>query len=210
MLQRIISSLFPTYCHDCNRRGTFACTACLATLQPSTPPGKDRFAVWYYRQPLVRELVRRLKNKPDRTLAKQVAPYMTNLLIAELDNLILLGAWHNPVVVPVPLHTSRLRKRGHNQSLLLARCVAKKLELPLFPRALSRIHAGTKQALSESKSKRLENMRGMFSVRNPKQIQDRTVIIVDDVTTTGATLNEIERILLAAGARNCIALTIAH
>jgi ComF family protein len=117
----------------------------------------------------------------------------------------------NTLIVPVPLHPLRMLKRKYNQSALLAQRLAKDSETPLLLDGLKRIRHKPPQA-SLSRSERLKNTRGVFAV-NPKrqtQIADKTIILVDDVMTTGATLNACAKMLKAGGAKQVYAVTLAR
>ncbi len=102
------------------------------------------------------------------------------------------------VVVPVPLHERRLRERGFNQSLELARGLAGRTGIGLAATALSRLRDTVPQARLE-RAERLLNLKGAFAA-DPRQVAGRRVLLVDDVSTTGATLVECTAALLAAGA----------
>ncbi len=104
-----------------------------------------------------------------------------------------------PAVVPVPLHGSRLRERGYNQSSLIARSLARELELSVEDRALRRVRATETQTNLDS-AKRGANMQGAFVVRRRDLVSQRRVLLVDDVVTTGATANACAAALLEAGA----------
>ena len=104
-----------------------------------------------------------------------------------------------PVVVPVPLHGSRLRERGYNQSVLIARALARVLDLPVEDRALKRVRATETQTNLDS-AQRGANMEGAFLVRRKDLVRGRPVLLVDDVVTTGATANACAAALLEAGA----------
>jgi ComF family protein len=101
--------------------------------------------------------------------------------------------------VPVPLHPSRLAERGYNQSSLLARRVARHLGAPFAPLALARARDTPKQATLDREA-RLANVAGAFRVREPTRVYGRAVLLVDDVSTTGATLAACAQALQAAGA----------
>lgn len=102
------------------------------------------------------------------------------------------------VIVPVPLHVARLRRRGYNQSLELARPLAHAWNLPLLPNALQRIRATEAQTTLDAKARR-RNVRGAFRV-TPGTALPSHIAVLDDVMTTGATLSECVRVLKRAGA----------
>lgn len=111
-------------------------------------------------------------------------------------------------VVPMPLDAVRRRQRGYNQAELLAREVARRLSLPLFADACQRVRATATQA-GLTRPQRRANVQGAFAA-NPKVVADRTVILVDDVMTTGATLSACSRALFQAGAARILCLTLAR
>ena len=113
-----------------------------------------------------------------------------------------------PVVVPVPLHGSRLRERGYNQSVLIARAMARVLDLSLEDRALKRVRATETQTNLDS-AERGANMEGAFRSRRRDRVRERRVLLVDDVVTTGATANACAAALLEAGASEVDVATVA-
>jgi len=113
------------------------------------------------------------------------------------------------VVVPVPLHRERQKERGYNQAALLSRPLAKKLRLPHKAVLLMRTRARPdKQVLSLEE--RWESVRGAFATRPGSQVDNLRVLLVDDVLTSGATLDACARALLDAGAKSVIGLTVAR
>lgn len=110
------------------------------------------------------------------------------------------------VVLPVPIARSKLRSRGYNQSALLARHVARAIDLPFRPTWLVRTRAGPRQ-VGQGRALRLSSIRGAFQAS--KRVRGQRVLVVDDVRTTGATLHEAERALREAGAKDVFALTLA-
>jgi putative FmdB family regulatory protein len=113
------------------------------------------------------------------------------------------------VIVPVPLHRSRLRAREFNQSLLLADRVGRYLMRPVSTTDLVRVTA-TQPQTALNRSERLRNLRRTFHVRSAVPFAGRHVLLVDDVFTTGTTLNECAKALRAAGAESISALTLAR
>jgi ComF family protein len=113
------------------------------------------------------------------------------------------------LVVPVPLHVSRLRARGYNQALLLARGLARRRRLPLAPRLLERIRATAEHAALGAAA-RHANVRGAFRVRPGCTVTGETVVLVDDVFTTGATAGACAEALRAAGAHTVHVYTVGR
>jgi ComF family protein len=113
------------------------------------------------------------------------------------------------LIIPVPLHIKRLRQRGFNQSLLLARALAKKWQIPVNFSLLKR-HKFTLTQTGLHKTDRKQNIKGVFEVSDKKNIADKNVILVDDVYTTGATINECAKTLTKAGAQKVTVLTLAR
>ncbi len=112
-------------------------------------------------------------------------------------------------VMPIPLHPSRLRSREFNQSLLLAKQIAVTLSRPYFIDAMIRIRK-TPPQVGLSRKERDENIKGAFLVPQQNEIKDRRILLIDDVYTTGATLREGARTLMAAGAKEVMVATIAR
>jgi ComF family protein len=122
------------------------------------------------------------------------------------------GAWPQPpateILLPVPLSVVRLRQRGFNQAVLLARWAGRHWGVPLVTDAVERLPGPPQVGLS--RSARLANVRGRFRVVRPERLVGRRVMVVDDVYTTGATLTAISRALLRAGAEEVRGMTLAR
>ena len=111
--------------------------------------------------------------------------------------------------MPVPLHLKRLRQRGFNQSLLLARHVADRLQCELDFLSLRRVRYTLPQT-GLGKDERRKNVRGAFHLKDPEIVKGKTVLLVDDVATTGNTLNECSRVLKKAGCNEVFCLVLAR
>lgn len=116
------------------------------------------------------------------------------------------------LVTPVPLHRSKRRQRGFNQAELIARGALRHLDASRFV-----LHTGnlrrTQATVSQTgltSHQRRENVRGAFALRSPEQVRGRSVVLIDDVYTTGTTLNECARMLRAAGANEIVVATVAR
>jgi ComF family protein len=113
------------------------------------------------------------------------------------------------VIIPVPLHTKRLRWRGFNQAVLLGRQLSRAYGIPIDPFVLRRIKATPPQTqLNEAERRR--NVRGAFTLAPGRSIEGKKVLLVDDVYTSGATVNECSQTLVRAGAEQVFVLTLVH
>lgn len=177
------------------------CAACL------TAPGPwDRLAFWgRYAEPLT-GLIHAYKYSSalHRSGLLEALAHGAFLHLPGLDP----GLPPPELVAPVPLHPKRLKERGFNQSLELARGLAARAGLPLAPEALSRTRHTVPQARLE-RAQRLTNLRGAFAA-DPSQVHGRRVLLVDDVSATGATLKECAVALLAAGATGVDVVILAR
>lgn len=152
----------------------------------------------------IKELIRSFKYDGDAILAADLASVMSIGWSALRD--------HMPasriVLVPVPLHSSRKRSRGYNQSELLAKELSSIMSVPLAAGALKR-QKTTKAQQALGRTERLENVRDAF-LGNSKRLQDKTVVLIDDVCTSGATLAACAEAALKSGASSVVALTVAR
>ncbi|MCX5850308.1 MAG: ComF family protein [Deltaproteobacteria bacterium] len=112
-------------------------------------------------------------------------------------------------IIPVPLHIKRLRERGFNQSLILARAIEKKRQIPVNFSLLKR-HKFTETQTGMNKTERKQNIKGAFEVGDNKKVAGNNIILVDDVYTTGATVNECAKTLIKAKAKKVTVLTLAR
>jgi ComF family protein len=134
-----------------------------------------------------------------------LAPSLGSLLVRTVDRDGLRG----DLVVPVPLHPLRLAERGFNQAALLARVAARQLDMPFSTAALVRRRVTPPQAKT-SAADRWRNVAGAFIVPRPARVAQRHILLVDDVATTGATLEACRRALRTAGAESVTGLVLAR
>jgi ComF family protein len=161
-----------------------------------------RSAVLYERDDPLREIL--LLFKHGRRIA--LGGHLGRLMAERAAEL--LGHPTIDAIVPVPLHRWRERERGFNQAEVLATVVGRHLHRPVLRKSLARIRATLPQA--GKARQRIRNVRGAFSVPHPEQIEGRLLLLVDDVLTTGATVNECAKVLMKAGARAVLVYTLAR
>jgi len=238
MLHYLLNFLYPPRCAVCDaglpiyttRR---VCAPCLGAVEPprpplclicgaplhaevedercdhcrAAPPAFDSArAITRYRSgaegaSTVGALLRRHKYGLDQSLGRALAEYLDAAPAIDLEAY--------DVVIPVPLHRSRLRWRGFNQAALLGAALARRLNCSLDVATLERVRSTAPQT-ARDRAQRTRNVRDAFAVRRPARVTGQRVLLVDDVMTTGATADECARVLRAAGARRIDVLTLAR
>jgi ComF family protein len=113
------------------------------------------------------------------------------------------------LLISVPLHKERLRERGFNQALLLVKELSRRTGIPYRKRVLQKKKPTVPQ-VNLNGQEREKGVRGAFEVIAGKEVEGKVILLVDDVYTTGATVNECSRVLLAGGAKRVDVLTLAH
>jgi ComF family protein len=152
---------------------------------------------------LLREMILRLKQNTGEMLADLLGDLWADQAGPKL------GAVGAEVIIPVPLHWWRRLSRGYNQSEALARALARHLRLPCRPGWLRRVR-NTPQQTRQTPAGRRENVKNAFRARPWASLRGKTVLLVDDVLTTGSTCSEAARALRAAGAARVVAAVLAH
>jgi len=150
---------------------------------------------------LMRQAVHQLKYKNLRALAKPLAKLLNDFLV--------INPLPGEVLVPVPLHPRRLRERGHNQSHLLAEELSSLINLPVIDDCLNRKRHTPPQARTATVEERRSNIANAFTCVNDR-LQDKQVLLIDDVSTSGATLDACAKTLKAAGAVSVWGLVLAR
>ena len=112
------------------------------------------------------------------------------------------------LVIPVPLHPDRLKERGFNQAELLVE-EFETLNIPILKDNLIRVKYNSQQSIL-SKAERIINLSGSFVIQDKKPIKNKNILVVDDIFTTGSTLNEVAKTLIEAGASKVFCLTLCH
>jgi ComF family protein len=158
----------------------------------------------------IREAVHRLKYNNLRAIAPILGGLLADYLDAQQLPMQAPSAGSGQVLVPVPMHHARERRRGYNQAYLLAKEAGKRLGLPVIPQILSRLSNTPPQTKSFSAQERKANVRGSFRCPHPFLVNGLEVVLVDDVCTTGATLEACAIALKEAGAASVWGLTLAR
>lgn len=235
-VRRLFNAILPVQCASCDVALSddpvpFFCRSCWESIQPlhgpfcpccgrpyassyalqyspdhlcgacrSNPPAYTRaWSLYLYASPL-QEAVRLFKYHKKVALADA---------LGALINRAPIDAIQADVIIPVPLHPTRLRNREYNQSLLLADRLSRARNIPLSYDNLVRTRETAPQT-ELSRAVRLTNLRRAFAVRRPQDISGKRVLVVDDVFTTGTTVNECAKTLRKAGASEVYVCTLAR
>ena len=215
-LDTILDIVFPVNCVSCGHAGSLFCPECLVGS-----PTNERenfpwiFSIFNYRHPPIRKALWLLKYKGKKRLAQTFAENMHPYILEDISELALMENFREPFLIPIPLSHARQRERGYNQAELLCDALALldgSENFEVIKNVLLKIKDTKRQAHIENRGERLKNIVGAFAVKESERekIKDRNIILIDDISTTGATLHEARKILKEAGARKVIAFTIAH
>ena len=177
------------------------CPACLTRAPDGPAPLVVRSVAVYSGN--IREAILRMKFGGQTPVARSLGLYMTRHYAR------FFPAHAFQSILPIPLHPLRLREREFNQSILLARPLARRLGISLELDAVERVRHTPPQSASTEADRR-KNLRDAFRVRRPERIKERSILVVDDVYTTGATLEELAQTLLSAGAGRVSGFTLAR
>lgn len=213
LLKNLLNFIFPTRCVGCRIEGCFICKNCLFKIEKAPENKLDWItSVWSYKDKNIRKLIWLLKFKRDFGIIDDLVETLSEYLEEELRDKYLFDNFKNPVLVPIPLSQKSLRKRGFNQSYILAKALVKKSEGKLELKndiLFKNKHIKAQNSIADRKE-RFENIKGVFSINKNWVVKDRPIILIDDVTTTGATLLEARRILKDFGIKDILGFTIAH
>ncbi len=204
-LELFLEALYPRCltCDFCGRDvrlepagpAAFLCPACLALMRPAPalplPPALDGAAAGLLYTPEAARLMHRFKYRRGRYLAQTFAAFLP------------LGEAAVDYMLAMPLFPAREKERGYNQSVLLAQCFSTRTGIPLAESLLRRVR-DTPSQTNLDHAARARNVRGAF--RAVGEVKGLTLLLVDDVFTTGATLGECARVLKAAGAKHVYGL----
>lgn len=227
----ILDILFPKRCVGCGRIGKYFCAVCRAKIRIihtneavcpvcqhlsvdgmthrkcKTRYAPDRQTSFFQYDGPTAKAIKLLKYRSVTDLAEEFVSLIPPQLLRQIPRSARAGA----TLLPVPLHASRLRKRGFNQAEVLGQFLAHQLQVPLRTDILYRTKYATPQADIKDKKDRIKNMKNVFSISNPQfSIHNSTILLFDDVTTTGATLASAARELKRGGAKRVWAVTMAR
>ncbi|QQG46135.1 MAG: ComF family protein [Candidatus Niyogibacteria bacterium] len=198
--------LFPRSCFSCGAKGKYLCLKCLTEIRDPDifyPKNMD-FALtsFSYREPAIKMALRKLKYSSASDIAEELAEIMAQDLRPYLKYDL------KPIIAAIPMTERRKRARGFNQAELLACHLARILNLEHSP-ILIKVRETKPQAEIKNRAERLENIKGVFALKENFS-PPKFAVIVDDIYTTGATMAEAGRVLKKAGVKKIICAAVAR
>jgi ComF family protein len=202
LVSNITTILFPKKCFICGKEGDSFCGKCLQksvhTLDTPHPFIKSVFS---FKDQKIKRAIHAIKYFHRKDLIEPLTTPLALMLQSEAKNL-------SYTLVPIPMPRMRKYMRGYNQAELIAKTLSIQCSLRIDTSILTRTRSPKRQVTKTTRQARLKNQHNSFKVSG--SVIDKHILLIDDVTTTGATLNEARNVLIQAGARSVEALTIAH
>ena len=218
IINTALELVYPRSCRVCGGAITSAeklslCEACHKKIRYDRPlflasAGKagyyfDRVRSATVYEGVMRECIHKFKYNGSLSLEALFADLMTNFAEKYMDMRCF------DFIIPVPLSTAKLRERSFNQAYILASAVSRKFKIPCVANNLTRVKAGRPQ-VDLAKKARLKDIEGAFRLKRPALLKDKSVLLIDDVFTTGATVNECSKVLKRSGVKYIEVLTLAQ
>lgn len=225
----ILDLIFPKFCASCKKEGRHLCLNCSQELQinhysfcsvcKNKTPNLQKcarhktylkffFSPFSYDNTAIKNLIHNFKYEFIKSIGPELAYFQIQTLKNSSIYQFILENPQNFLITAVPLHKKRLAWRGFNQSEILAKEISQKLNIKLFSE-LKRIKNTKPQIDMADHKEREQNIKEAFICKNNKKIKNKTIILVDDMITTGATMEECAKILKKSGAKEIWGLTIA-
>jgi competence protein ComFC len=224
----LIDVLFPKFCLGCSCIGSYICNRCFKKLRVINKPtclychrqsylglthpkcskklSIDGTLSIYHYDNFLKKIIKNIKYRLATVIWDE---FWKSIPESDVNRLFSYkNIFDIAFIQPVPLSQSKYRLRGFNQSIMMAKYFKKILNLPII-NILERSHEALAQAQIKSKKLRLKNVKNVFLVKKQTDIKNKTIVLIDDVITTGSTIKEACRILKIAGANKVYALTLA-
>lgn len=209
----ILESIYPIYCINCKKRGEIICENCINYLNLSEKETPDNiYAVFSYQNEIIKKIIWLLKYHKRKIIGEKLGELLYENFLETINEIQEYSKGQRIIVIPVPLSKTRRKDRGYNQSEIIAKgfCFSNKEIFELRNDIIIKIKNTLPQAKITDRKRRLKNMIGVFDIKDKEAIRGRTIIVIDDVTTTGATIGEIIKVLNKNKAKKVLGLAVAH
>ncbi len=209
----ILQLFFPIRCIQCKKEGVHLCISCASHARPPhEPPHTYIHARFSYKDPSIKKLIRKFKYSHLTSIGKTFGIFLKDLCIEDF------ASWHElyphiPLaIIPVPSSGTHKKSRGYNPSALIAKHMMDGVDIPhtIYMYAITKNPRIEAQSMIHHRGERLRNIKGAFTLNDASAVRGKYVIIVDDVTTTGGTIDEIKKLCMKAGAKKVSAYVVAH
>lgn len=203
-----LNSLFPEECLSCGQSNGLLCPDCAAKLPKLNPadypiiPNLDQ-TICLFAYPELAKILPAYKYQGLTNLAKPLAKLLANYLLNNFNKA------SEMIIIPLPSHARRIRERGFDHITLLTNELAELTHYPTSSKNLIRIKY-TPHQVKLNRAERLTNLKNCFSLTKPDLLTNKTIVLVDDVTTTGASLQEAAKTLRIAKPKKIIGLILAY
>ena len=228
----LLDILYPKFCVNCEREGFYLCEDCLSLIEildkqycPFCFPArtaidgktcqlceKDHhlnglYFACSYENPIIKKLISEFKYEP---YIKDYAELLAFFLISHLANLNkTFSDFKEFIIIPVPLFIKKQKVRGYNQAEEIGKKVSEILKIQMLPSVLIKIKPTASQT-ELKKEERIENIKNSFLIKDKNLVKNKNIILIDDVFTTGGTMDECARILKENGAKQVWGMAIAR
>ena len=201
--QCILEIVYPreNYCIICKEEDCFGiCNGCKKSINTIKDSYQEEIISYGYYGGVLKDLILKFKYKSNFTAGDLLAEFLEEYLIGNIN-------YEEYILTYIPLSKKSQRARGFNQCEYLAKKISRDLSMDILEILIK--DKETKEQKTLRKDERSENIKGAFKIKKGMQLKDRKIIIIDDVTTTGATLKEAEILLKKYGIKEIKLLTLA-
>lgn len=215
LFSELLSYIFPDHCIGCGKVGGTLCAICERTIHTKpTALSPSTATLFDYQHPLVKKAIWALKYHRKRSLAR----YFGTALYREFFKSLARGGKHRDhdiILIPIPGGKKAIAMRGYNHAALIAEAIrecgkADGLNLIVENNLLYKEREIPQQVRAREKTKREQNVEGIFRIRDAERIRGKTVILIDDVITTGATIGEARRVVKSCAPKRVLSIAAAH
>jgi len=219
---KLFDFILPRFCPSCNSKlepeEDTVCSSCLSKIKLTTPELiKSEYHRKYESKQIISGFVSQFIFEKDKELQQiihalkydkkyQIGIFLGRILGEQFRTQ--FQNWNINLIVPIPLHHLKKAERGFNQSFYIAKGIASKNFILVYSKAIKRIRFTESQTTMTLKEREV-NVEGAFKVRKTENVKGKNILLVDDVMTTGATINECGKVLLEAGANRIYAASVA-
>jgi ComF family protein len=218
LIHTVLNLIFPQKCVGCgNNDEKLICEKCERSILKISITDKikenlcchlDNLIVAAdYKNPAIKKAIWLLKYRG----IKSIAEVLANFLHKQLDekNIKVEGFETTKIIIPIPISQKKLKERGYNQSELIASALSRKLNFKIYSAILYKKRHTLSQVETKNRKERLKNLKNSFAVQNAGELKNASVLLIDDIVTTGATLNEAAKTLKQNGAKRITGIVVA-